>query len=659
MADLNSRFPVSSRRRYVTKHLPSREELIAREKQIAAGEEQIATEDDSKTEIPDLRLEDVREFREIENQNYPPDQLEERAEREDLVGRCAAGAMCEMVVAGKDVAFENPDAAHGKSAWVQLEPAIPKLSQLCGRKAQKRPKRRNEIRFLGEKPSNPAPCIVAAGNAKSAKTETVRARCWWVDRILWCEDCSWAGKLEVDDPKRPNWVLTGCCNVVRFRCADCHAEIEITGGEEFQYLTVGQLRERAKHGDPQAAPKLGSAIHRVIDWAVNAPSTTRGKVALAFLLGRFILEFFASSAWRLTGKRSCQLGRQWTAFFERALADKTVERRTRGGGTTPVLLREDELVKADYEDAKYRCLATRHILWPQALSMAQQVRAGLLSATDKALIEIYERGTALEYMEAVLLPRLENRYPDMETLKRGDTRLYKLYKGRDHKPEKKVAGALRSDYRNDWKRTVAPILRRTGRFRKAAKSPRSLDRAYQHAVSAAENDAILQDAKIVACKGHEWVEYAPGIPSYVCRPSHLKNPKALRNPRGECICLKCGKRERHDGVELERMLQINLERNDALESLDEAKIRAFAWKWHGRRLSEDRKVFWWQLAEAITLRPPRPQLSPSTDRRLRAKLAVELGEDWQLRCREKLKSRVRRSVNRIELAEVEMAGGES
>ena len=74
---------------------------------------------------------------------------------------------------------------------------------------------------------------------------------------------------------------------------------------------------------------------------------------------------------------------------------------------------------AEYQEAKERCLATKHILWPRRLSMTEQVRYGLLSASDKALIEICERGTPREFLEGLLLPRLEKKYPDLEALKKG------------------------------------------------------------------------------------------------------------------------------------------------------------------------------------------------------------------------------------------------
>ena len=482
---------------------------------------------------------------------------------------------------------------------------------------------------------DPASRIIASENAKGGKTEARTAVPWWVGRILWCDKCGHGTKLEVDDLKRAHWVDTKDLNVVRIRCLKCKAEIEVTGGLELKHLTIGQLEERSEHGDPQAAAKISGAIHIVMDLALNAPNTTRGKVALAFLLRRFIPEFFASSAWRLTRRRPCQLSPEWMAISEKALSDKILALRIRGGGATPLLVKERELVGAEYQEAKERCLATKHILWPRRLSMTEQVRYGLLSASDKALIEICERGTPREFLEGLLLPRLEKKYPDLEALKKGDPRLFSLYFRRKHRPKIKVSGALRSDCRNHWHRTVAPNLERTGRFGKARKSLRDRCLPYRTSVAAMESALVVKSAKIAACKPHKWIEWAPGlIPAYVRTPWG-----APRNSKGVCFCIQCGKREEHEAAHLERMLQINLERNNALESLDEAKIRAFAWKWHRRRLSEDPQEFWWQIAEAITIRPPRPKLSSITIHRLHSRLAAELGKDWEAGCRERLARR--------------------
>ena len=135
MSDLDSRPHVCFREKYVGKNPPSEEELIAQEEQIAA-------EGDNGTYVPELTVEDELDLRQLETKNFTLDELKERVEREDLVGRLAAGALCEMAFLGKDWALRSPDTIHGRSAWAELEKAIPKLSEICGRKVQPRPRRK-------------------------------------------------------------------------------------------------------------------------------------------------------------------------------------------------------------------------------------------------------------------------------------------------------------------------------------------------------------------------------------------------------------------------------------------------------------------------------------------------------------------------------------
>jgi hypothetical protein len=587
---------------------PSERELIDQEEMIA---KEIA-EDHKVYEIPDLTMEDDKILRRLDHESFTLPELDERAKSgDDVVAELAAWAVCETAETAKDWGIKWPNTPCGREARRALEQARPKLFEIGGRKHQKRARGKKASQFFGQESSNPN---IEPENPKGEEAKAGRAIAWWGGQELWCDHCGYGAKLEADDAKHRNWMHTGDFNVVRFRCLNCKAEMELS------QRALSQLKKRAELGDVQAAAEVCGSIRMVIDWACNASNTTRGKVALAFLLGRFISEYFADSAWRPTTRRPCQHAPEWMAVLERSFADRLVPRRKRGGGATPLLLAEMEAVLSDYQHAKTRAEGMQP-LWSQHVSLTIQVRCGLLSASDRAPIEICERGTPMEWLEGLLLPRLEAKYSNPASLKRDDPKLFDLLDRQMGKEGITLSAALRRACRRDWK-TVAPRLWQTrclGTVRESFKN------RYRDAIAAEKKAEAAKNAKIAACKrnnkGHIWViDLETRIPDYVIRRSHAENPK------GECVCVKCGERVKYEDAKEKGMFLMDLERNAALACCDEKKIRAWAWKWKKWRLPEDPREFWTATAESIKTRPPRPPFPRSVSDKLEAKLAAELGE---------------------------------
>ena len=367
------------------------------------------------------------EFRRLERESLTFDQLDERSKREDdVVAQLAAWAVCETAETAQDWGINWPNTPCGREARRTLEEARPKLFHLAGRKHQKRTRRKKETQSFGEECSNPS-CNDEPENSKSEEAKSGTTIAWWVGQELWCDDCGYGARLEADDAKHPNWMHTGDVNVVRFSCLNCKAEMELS------QRALNQLKKRAELGDAQAAAEMCGSIRMLIDWACNASNTTRGKVALAFLLGGFIPKFVAHSAWRLTAMRPIKFAPkpEWMAVRERSFGftrgrpgtegrgrraaaasrarrGSVVSREQLDGGASPLLLAEWNAVQSDYLRARIRAEGLQP-LRSQPVSVAKQARAGLLSQTDKVLIEIYEKGNPKERLEVLLLPRIEEK----------------------------------------------------------------------------------------------------------------------------------------------------------------------------------------------------------------------------------------------------------